>query len=40
FAAFLVGGVLMRPTDEVLGWVLMAAAALPLLHLVVTLRRP
>jgi predicted unusual protein kinase regulating ubiquinone biosynthesis (AarF/ABC1/UbiB family) len=39
FAAFLVGGVLMRPTDGVLGWVLMAAAALPLIHLAVTLRR-
>ncbi|BDZ51823.1 hypothetical protein GCM10025867_40640 [Frondihabitans sucicola] len=39
FAALLVGGVLTRPTDEVLGWILLAAAAVPLLHLVVTLRR-
>lgn len=39
FAALLVGGVLMRPTDEVLGWVLIVASALPLLHLVVTARR-
>jgi len=39
FAALLVGGVLTRPTDEVLGWILVAAAAVPLLHLLVTLRR-
>ncbi|ARC56963.1 putative protein kinase UbiB [Frondihabitans sp. 762G35] len=39
FAGLLVGGVMMRSSDEVLGWVLMAAAVLPLLHLVVTLRR-
>lgn len=39
FAALLVGGVLAHPTDEVFGWILVAAAALPLLHLVVTLRR-
>jgi predicted unusual protein kinase regulating ubiquinone biosynthesis (AarF/ABC1/UbiB family) len=39
FAGLLVGGVMMRSTDEVLGWVLMAAAAVPLLHLVVTVRR-
>lgn len=39
FAALLVGGVFLRSTDEVLGTVLMATAAVPLLHLVVTLRR-
>ncbi|ROQ37038.1 putative unusual protein kinase regulating ubiquinone biosynthesis (AarF/ABC1/UbiB family) [Frondihabitans sp. PhB188] len=39
FAALLVGGVFLRSTDEVLGSILMAAAAVPLLHLVVTLRR-
>jgi predicted unusual protein kinase regulating ubiquinone biosynthesis (AarF/ABC1/UbiB family) len=38
FAALLFSGVLARPGDEVLGWVLMAASALPLLHLVVTWR--
>ena len=32
FAGLLVAGVLLRPTDEVLGWVLMGASALPLLH--------
>lgn len=39
FAALLVGGVFMRSTDDVVGWILMAAAAVPLLHLIVTLRR-
>ena len=39
FAALLVGGVFLRSTDEVLGTVLMATAAVPLLHLVFTLRR-
>jgi predicted unusual protein kinase regulating ubiquinone biosynthesis (AarF/ABC1/UbiB family) len=39
FAALLVGGVFMRSTDDVVGWILMASAALPLLHLLVTLRR-
>lgn len=34
FAGMLVAGVLLRPTDEVLGWVLMGASALPLLHVV------
>ncbi|NYF09934.1 putative unusual protein kinase regulating ubiquinone biosynthesis (AarF/ABC1/UbiB family) [Leifsonia sp. AK011] len=32
FAGLLIAGVLLRPTDEVLGWVLMGASALPLLH--------
>lgn len=32
FAGLLVAGVLLRPTDEVLGWVLMGTSALPLLH--------
>ena len=32
FAALLIGGVLLRPTDEVLSWVLIGASALPLLH--------
>ncbi|MFM9920420.1 ABC1 kinase family protein [Lacisediminihabitans sp. H27-G8] len=39
FATLLIAGVLLRPTDETLGWVLMAASALPLLHVVVTARR-
>ncbi len=39
FAGLLVAGVLLRPTDEVLGWVLMGASALPLLHVVFTARR-
>ncbi|MET4783743.1 AarF/UbiB family protein [Glaciihabitans sp. UYNi722] len=39
FAALLLSGVLMRPTDEVLGWVLMASSAVPLLHVIVTWRR-
>ncbi|HET6826705.1 MAG TPA: AarF/UbiB family protein [Amnibacterium sp.] len=34
FAALLIGGVLARPTDEVLGIVLMSVSALPLLHAV------
>jgi predicted unusual protein kinase regulating ubiquinone biosynthesis (AarF/ABC1/UbiB family) len=38
FAVLLVAGVLLRPTDEVLGWVLMGASAVPLLHVVVTWR--
>jgi predicted unusual protein kinase regulating ubiquinone biosynthesis (AarF/ABC1/UbiB family) len=38
FASLLFAGVLLRPTDEVLGWVLMAASAVPLLHVVVTWR--
>lgn len=39
FAGLLIAGVLLRPTDEVLGWVLMGASAVPLLHVVVTWRR-
>lgn len=39
FAALLMAGVFLRPIDEVLGWVLMAGSALPLLHVVVTWRR-
>lgn len=38
FAALLFAGVLLRPTDEVLGWVLMGASALPLLHVAMTWR--
>ncbi len=38
FAGLLVAGVLLRPTDELLGWVLMGSAAVPLLHVVVTWR--
>jgi hypothetical protein len=34
FATLLIGGVLARPADLVLGTVLMAASALPLLHAV------
>lgn len=32
FAGLLIAGVLLRPTDEVLGWVLMGTSAVPLLH--------
>lgn len=39
FAGLLLAGVLLRPTDAVLGWVLMGASAVPLLHVVVTWRR-
>lgn len=39
FAALLVGGVFMKQTDDVLGWVLLGASAVPLLHLAVTVRR-
>jgi predicted unusual protein kinase regulating ubiquinone biosynthesis (AarF/ABC1/UbiB family) len=39
FAALLLAGVLLRPSDAVLSWVLMGASALPLLHVVVTWRR-
>jgi len=38
FAGLLFAGVLLRPTDEVLGWVLIGASAVPLLHVVVTWR--
>ena len=34
FAALLIGGVLLRESDEVLSWVLLGASALPLLHVV------
>jgi predicted unusual protein kinase regulating ubiquinone biosynthesis (AarF/ABC1/UbiB family) len=40
FAALLLGGILLRPTDEVLGWVLMGASALPLLHVISPWRLP
>ena len=39
FAALLFAGVLLRPTDEVLGWVLMGVSALPLLHVIATWRQ-
>jgi len=38
FAGLLFAGVLLRPSDEVLGWVLMGASAVPLLHVVFTWR--
>jgi len=38
FATLLFAGVLLRPTDEVLGWVLIAASAVPLVHVVATWR--
>jgi predicted unusual protein kinase regulating ubiquinone biosynthesis (AarF/ABC1/UbiB family) len=34
FAALLIGGVLLRPSDEVLSWVLLGVSALPLLHVI------
>lgn len=34
FAALLLAGVILRPTDEALSWVLIGASALPLLHAV------
>jgi len=40
FAAFLIGGILLRPTDEVLSWVLMGTSALPLLHVISPWRLP
>lgn len=39
FAALLFAGVLLRRTDEVHGWVLMAGSVLPLAHLVFARRR-
>ncbi len=39
FGGLLIAGVLQRPTDEVFGWVLMGASALPLLHVLITSRR-
>jgi predicted unusual protein kinase regulating ubiquinone biosynthesis (AarF/ABC1/UbiB family) len=38
FAGLLIGGVLLRPSDEVLSWVLLGASALPLLHVVLPWR--
>ena len=38
FAALLIGGVLLRGSDEVLSWVLIGASALPLLHVVLPWR--
>jgi predicted unusual protein kinase regulating ubiquinone biosynthesis (AarF/ABC1/UbiB family) len=38
FAALLVAGVFLRPTDEVFGWVLMGVSAVPLLHVLATWR--
>jgi predicted unusual protein kinase regulating ubiquinone biosynthesis (AarF/ABC1/UbiB family) len=40
FAALLLGGILLRPTDEVLGWVLLGGSVLPLLHVVSPWRLP
>jgi predicted unusual protein kinase regulating ubiquinone biosynthesis (AarF/ABC1/UbiB family) len=34
FAGLLLGGIFLKQTDEVLGWVLISASALPLLHAV------
>jgi predicted unusual protein kinase regulating ubiquinone biosynthesis (AarF/ABC1/UbiB family) len=39
FGALLIAGVLLRPDDEVLGTVLMAVSALPLLHVLFAGRR-
>ena len=38
FAGLLIGGVLLRPSDEVLSWVLLGASVLPLLHAVLPWR--
>ncbi|MBX9718904.1 MAG: AarF/ABC1/UbiB kinase family protein, partial [Microbacteriaceae bacterium] len=38
FTALLLAGVILRPTDEVLSWVLIGASALPLLHVVLPWR--
>ncbi|MGN6325488.1 ABC1 kinase family protein [Pseudolysinimonas sp.] len=38
FAALLFAGVLARPADDVLGWILIAVSAVPLLHVIVTWR--
>ncbi len=38
FAALLIGGILLRPSDEVLSWVLLGASVLPLLHVVLPWR--
>lgn len=39
FAGLLIAGVLLRPMDEVLSWVLMGGSAIPLLHVIATSRR-
>ncbi|MDX2024759.1 ABC1 kinase family protein [Microcella sp.] len=38
FAALLIGGIVLRSSDEVLSWVLLGASALPLLHVVLPWR--
>ncbi len=38
FTALLIGGILLRPSDEVLSWVLIGASALPFLHVVLPWR--
>jgi hypothetical protein len=38
FAGLLFAGVLLLPTQELLGWILMGASAVPLLHVLVTWR--
>lgn len=38
FAGLLFAGVLLRPTDEVLGWVLIGVSVVPLVHVVATWR--
>ena len=40
FASLLFAGVLLRSSDVVLSWVLMGASVVPLLHVVLTWRRP
>ena len=40
FAALLLAGVLLRPTDEVLSWLLIGSSALPLLHVISPWRLP
>ena len=37
-SSLLLAGVLVHTTDEVLGWVLMGSAAVPLLHVLATWR--
>ncbi len=38
FAGLLIAGVLLRPTDEVLSWVLMGSSVVPLLHVLLSWR--
>jgi predicted unusual protein kinase regulating ubiquinone biosynthesis (AarF/ABC1/UbiB family) len=38
FAGLLFAGVLLLPTQELLGWILMGASAVPLIHVLVTWR--